>query len=130
MLDLNNTTVGCYGHMFIRAQDLWRNYESEESEQVLQVILSPIITHRMKSDCYLSVLEPLQCWGRKGLSCTLEGQRAVDLDLDLFGCHSLPWNIILIDLRRNWGQETCLEYIDIVYMIMFHPSPRMYSFNT
>lgn len=55
----------------------------------------------IKSSSYLSILVPLQCWGRKGLSSTLQGQCAVDLDLDLFGSKSFPWDIILIDVRGD-----------------------------
>lgn len=63
--------------------------------------------HSIKSSSYLSILVPLQCWGREGLSSALQGQRAVDLDLDFFGSKSFPRDIILIDVRGDWSKETC-----------------------
>jgi len=57
---------------------------------------------------YLSVLVPLQRGAGKRMRRTLQGQRAVDLHLDLFGRRSFPRDVVLIDLRGNWRQETRL----------------------
>lgn len=103
MLDLNDTTVGCDGHMAVCLQDLWR--KKTTSEYLIFYRLHS--NYGIKSNHYLSIFVPLQCWGRKGLSSTLQGQCVVDLNLNLFGGQSLPRDIILIDLRGDWSQETC-----------------------
>lgn len=60
----------------------------------------------IESDFYLSILVPLQSWGRKGLGGALQGQCAVDLDFNLFGGQSFAWDIIFIDLRGDWRYDT------------------------
>lgn len=60
---------------------------------------------------YLSIFKPLQRWSRKGLSFTLQGERAVDLDLHLFRGQPLSKDIILVDLWRNFSQKKFWSYL-------------------